>query len=152
MTARKKAPPDDDDPQEITLSPRMIKWTVGLVTGALGFFVLWSQVWDRIDARWRLETIQQANDAKVAAEISAVDKKAAEALSDHVKADNRSRAWTLFVIQDFRAAAETRWAEECLAKKLPADVCRELDRKATESRQRAAEARTKAMEASRETP
>lgn len=150
MTARKKPPPDDDEEPAIT--PRQLKWVIWFISGVLGAVILWWQVWDRIDNRWRLESIQKANDEKVASELKALDAKAADALSDHIKADNRSRAWTLFVIQDFRAAAETRWAEECVAKKLPAEVCRELERKASESRQRAAEARTKANEASREKP
>lgn len=153
MTARKKPAVEPvDDGREFTVTPAMLKWGFGVMTALLGAFILWTQAWEKIDSRWRLESIQKANDAKVSAEISAIDKKAVDALSDHVKADNRSRTWTLFVIQDFRAAAETRWAEECVDKKRPADVCRELDRKATESRARAAEMRSKAMEASKETP
>jgi len=148
MTARKKTEPQE----EITISPAMLKWAIGIVTGFLGLLVLWWQVWDRIDNRWRQESIQKAIDAKVSSDITAVDKKAADALGDHLKADARSRAWTLFAIQDFRASAETRWSEECPGKKLPPEVCRELDRKATESRARAAEMRTKAMEASKESP
>jgi hypothetical protein len=149
MTTRKKAPPEED---EISITPKQLKWIIGLVAGFFGALVLWWQVWDRIDNRWRLESIQKANDAKVAAEINAVDKKAADALGDHLKADNRARSWTLFAIQDFRASAETRWAEECADRKRPPDVCRELDRRAATSRQQAQELRSKAMEASKEAP
>lgn len=161
MTTRKKKPVEEDD--DPTISPRQLKWLLWVAGAVLGLLLVWWQVWDRVESHWRREEVQKAIDAKVAAEIvaakekaasdlAAVDKKATDALSDHLKADARSRAWTLFAIQDFRAAAETRWAEECIAKKLPADVCRDLDRKATASRQQAQEARTRAMEASKESP
>lgn len=148
MTAKKK-PAEQED---ITISPAMLKWIVGVVGGLLAALVLWWQVWDRIDSRWRLETIQKAKDDQADAAIKGVEAKAAADLAKHKEADRRGDAWTLFVIQDFRAAAETKWAEDCTKEKRPADVCRELDRKATDSRQRATELRGAAMAASKEGP
>jgi hypothetical protein len=161
--AARKRPPPPDPLTGLTISPAMIKWAVSIIGALLGAIVLWWQVWDRVEVHWRLEAIQKAKDDKVDADIKAATMKAETELKAAVaklesdfgrykESDARSGAWTLYVVQDFRAAAETRWAQECVDKKRPADVCHELAIKAEETRQRAKEQRAIAMDASKGKP
>lgn len=145
MAAKKPAPQT-----EITISPATLKWLCSILAGLAAGLLVWWQVWDRVDARWRREEVQVARDAKAEADLKALEAKAAAALATHSVSEQRARLWMLYVVQDFRASAETRWAEECVDKKRPADVCREAERKAAESRTRASEARTQAKDVSEE--
>ncbi len=161
MPARK--PP----PQSFTVSRAGLTWFVGIVGGLIvayiGAMQIWDSIWTRVDARWRLEAVQKAKDEKVDAQIKGVaekadaDLKAAVAeiktdISKYKEEDRRSGAWTSYMLQDFRAAAEAKWAQDCADRKRPADVCKELELKADEARKRANEQRALAMDASKGKP
>lgn len=150
MTARKQ--PSPPEPNYVQLSPALIKWVVGIVGGVFLAIIAWWQIWDRIDNHWRLETTQKARDDKSDVELKAMRDKAAADLIEHKKADLRSQSWTLSAIYDFRAAAETKWAEDCAKDKRPPDICRELERKAAATRERASQTKDAAMNASKEGP
>lgn len=130
----------------------MIKWGVGLLASLLAGLVAWFTVWDRIDTHWRQETVQKAQDQKIEATVKAVADKAATDLESHKTAEARRSAWTLWFIQDFRAAAEMKWAEDCASAKKPADVCREYERRAAATAREADNLKAAAKDASKEKP
>ncbi len=150
-----------------TVSRSGLTWFVGILGGLIvayiGAMQIWDSIWVRVDARWRLESIQKANDAAVDASIKAVaakadaDLKAAIAevktdISKYKEDDRRAGAWTSFMLQDFRAAAEAKWSQDCIDRKRPADICKELEIKADDARKRANEQRALAMDASKGKP
>ena len=65
------------DASQIVFSGRSIKWIVGLIGTALVAIIGWLTLWDRVDARWRHESVQAAQDRAIAAEIAAAREKAA---------------------------------------------------------------------------
>lgn len=156
-------PAKKPEPTGFSISPAMIKWLLGTLIALFTAIVLWWQVFDRVDAHWRLEAIQKAKDDKIDADIKGVAAKADTDLKGAItkiendfakykEADRRAGAWTLYIVQDFRAAAEAKWAQDCVDRKRPADICRELDAKASEARARANEQRAAAMDSSKEKP
>ncbi len=150
-------------PAGFVVSRSFVTWAVSIVGGILLALTAWWQVWDRIELHWRLEATQKAKDETIDAAIKSVAAKAesdlkaaiAEVKTDVAKykeQDRRAGAWTSFQLQDFRAAAEAKWAQDCVMQKRPADMCRELETKATEARTRANEQRAAAMDASKGQP
>jgi hypothetical protein len=167
MTKRRAAPQRAavrEPPREgVSISPAAIKWIAGTLAAIFAAVVAWWQIWDRVDNHWRLETIQKAQDDKLAADVKAArekaeaDVKATEAkikaeLATHKERDASSSAWTLYVIQDFRAAVESKWASDCIRNKAPVDICREQDRKAQEASAQASNLKAQAQQASKEKP
>ncbi len=161
MAAKRAAP--KAAPASLVISRAFITWVVSIVGSLLLALIAWWQVWDRVEVHWRLEAIQKARDDKIDSDIKAVAAKAeadlkaaiAEVKSDVAKykeADRRAGAWTSYMLQDFRAAAEAKWAQDCVLQKRPADMCRELETKATDARSRANEQRASAMDASKGQP
>ncbi len=141
------------EPQrEFTISASAIKWTAGVGASLLAALVAWFTVWERIDTHWRQESVQKAQDQKIEAQVKAVGDKAATDLEIHKTAEARRSAWTLWFIQDFRAAAERKWAEDCIGAKKPSDVCREYQHRADATAREADSLKSVAKEASKEKP
>lgn len=146
----RREPPTQHD--GVSISPAAIKWIVGTLAALFAAIVAWWQIWDRVDNHWRLESIQKAQDDKAAAEIKAVREQTKAELLVHKDRDASSSAWTLYVIQDFRAAVESKWASDCLRNKAPLDICREQDRKAQEASTQASNLKAQAQQISKEKP
>lgn len=104
MPAKKPAPVD-----VVHVSAGLIRWLVGIIGGILLAIGAWFVVWDRIEAHW-VTTSKFKN---------------------HQGNDGQKFAWIIFSIQDFRAAAAAKWAEDCRNQKRPEAECARLEREAT---------------------
>jgi hypothetical protein len=148
MPARRQPPSSAG----FTISPATVKWGLSGVAALFAALVGYWQVMDRIDNHWRLESIQRAKEAQDAAELKALRDKLEAELREHKGNDVRTAAWTIWLIQDFRAAAEQKWAKDCVHLKYDAGMCSELEQQAAETRRQAIESKHKAEDVSKEKP
>ena len=93
----------------VHIDARVFKIVIAAIVTILGSIGGYFVLADRIDNHW-LTT----DKAKV--KFQAID---------------RNTAWILFSVQDFKAAAADKWAEDCRAQRKPGD-CRHLDDQAAQ--------------------
>ncbi len=137
-------------PTEFTVSSKFIGWAIGVLAGLLGAIIAWNQLWDRIDSRWRLETIQAAQDKKIAADIAAVKDKAETDTKRLAQRAEQGRAWLFWSITDSKAQSADQWATVCASLKLPVDTCGKFKQNAENLRQEALAAKRDATDASKD--
>lgn len=138
------------DEPAVMLSPAAIKWGLSAVAAVLGVIVVWWQVWDRIDAHWRLETVQAAQDKALKADIQAAKDKADADVKELARRAEVGRAWLFWSVTDGKAVNTSQWAELCKFLKRPGDVCVKYEQDAAAYRQEAVEAKRAATAAGRE--
>lgn len=125
MAAKKPAPVD-----VVHVSAGLIRWLVGIIGGILLAIGAWFVVWDRIEAHW-------VTTAK---------------FKSHQGTDGQKFAWIIFSIQDFRAAAASKWAEDCRNQKRPESECQRLEREANSLTQQALDLKKEAAATTKEKP
>lgn len=146
------------DVSQIVLSPSSIKWILSvlgtLVAFVIGYWTLWDRVQASLDARWRLESVQQAKDreqeahyARIDAAIKAERTQSEAELKALAKRAEQGRAWVLWSVIDSRALNTEQFAVICNSLKRPGEVCLKFERDAMQYRQEAQEAKRAAQEA-----
>lgn len=145
--SRSSAPPARDG---FTLTSKQISWIIGTLASLFALFYGWTQVWDRIEAHWRLESIQAARDKQIDAAIASVKEKADADTKALAKRAEVGRSWLFYNLSDFRADNSQQWAQVCTALKQPAEVCAKWQSDAMQLRQEAQEAKRAASDTGRE--
>lgn len=141
---------DEDGLSRIAFSPTTIKWVAGVLSGIFALIVGWFAVWDRIDSRWRHESVQAAQDKATAAEIKALADKAEAADKELARRAEAGRAWVFWSVIDSKAVNSSQWAELCKYLKRPGDVCARFEAEAQQYRQEATDAKRAAQAVGRD--
>lgn len=161
--------PDELPAQEFAITPVMIKWTAGLVAAVLAAIVSWYVIWDRIDAHWRLESIQAAKDKEIEAKVNAQKTEIeAKVLAQKTEVDVRlkaqhdesekglkqmavraevGRAWLFWSMTDLKAEQRERYVQLCKFLKWPSAECEKAQLEAVRARQEEMDAKRSAQNA-----
>jgi hypothetical protein len=124
-----KAPPPPAQPVDVVhVSAGLIKWVAGFFAALFAAIVGYFAIWDRVDAHW-LTTNK---------------------FKQHQSTDGQKFAWIIFSIQDFRAAAAAKWAEDCRNQKRPESECARLEREANSLTQQALDLKKEAAATTKE--
>lgn len=130
-SSKRPEPPPAPQPVDVVhVSPAVIKWVVGFI-GAV--FIALTGYWavaDHIDNHWL--TTEKANH-----KFERVD---------------RTSAWILYSIQDFKASAADKWSQDCQRdprSKNDPNACKQLEKQAEKFAQEAADLKRDANKASK---
>lgn len=148
-SARRRA--DDAEPSFV-LTSGQLKWALGVLAALFGVYLAWTQIWDRFETHWRLETIQSARDKQIDSEIKATKDKAEADTKQLARRAEVGRAWLFYSLGDFRADNSQQWAQVCPALKQPPEVCAKWAADAQQYRQEAADAKRAATESGKGAP
>lgn len=135
-----------------TFTSGQVKWVVGILGGLLALFLAWDQVWQKIEAHWRLEAVQAAKDKQLDTQMKSIEDKAANDSKQIARRAEIGRAWLFYNLSDFRADNTQQWAQVCTALKQPPEVCQKWQADAAQLRQEAADAKRQANEAGKGMP
>lgn len=128
MTAKRRQPEPVQPVDVVHVSANLIKWAGGFLAALVAIIVGYFTIFDRVDNHW-----------------VTTDK-----FKQHQGSDRQKFAWIIFGIQDFRAAAAAKWAEDCRNQKRPDSECARLEREATALATQAADLKKEATATTKE--
>lgn len=152
MAKRSAKRRDNNAEPSFMFTSGQLKWALGVLAGLFGLYLAWTQIWDRFEAHWRLETIQTVRDKQIDSEIKATKDKAESDTKALARRAEVGRAWLFYSLGDFRANNSQQWAQVCPALKQPREVCEKWAADAQQYRQEAADAKRQATESGKGAP